>query len=100
MFVRSDNDESRLPLPTLPFCCLMSSKMTTVMFYCSLGKKTSSTKKDYSFLMEYTCLVCYVILSLPITHTFKKLAAPFPFEVLSNHVVSDTKAYRAVPTAL
>lgn len=99
--MRSDNDESRLSLPTLPFCCLMSFKSDHGNVLLQPWKEDQQYKKTlHSFLMEYTCLVCYVILSLPITCTFKKLAAPFPFEVLSNHVVSDTKAYRAVPTAL
>lgn len=77
------------------------SKMAAVIFYYSLGKKASSTKKTlHSFGIEYICLVCTVILFLPVTCTFKKLVAPFPLEVLSNRVVSDTKAYRAMPTAL
>lgn len=65
-------------------------------------KEGQQYKKNTAFIFDGIHLFGMLcdFFSLPITCTFKKLAAPFPFEVLSNHVVSDTKAYRAVPTAL
>lgn len=84
----------------IAFLLSFKNDHSTFFFIIALERRPEAPKALHSFLIECICLVCYVILFLPITCTFKKLVAPFPFEVLSNHVVSDTKAYRAMPTAL
>ena len=85
-------------------CCLLLSdvlqKRPQWLFTAALEKRPAVQKTLYSFFDRIYLFGMLCDSFLPITCTFKKLVAPFPFEVLSNHVVSDTKAYRAVPTAL